>query len=95
VDRLRALPDRTQVWAGHDYVQGSVAFARRLEPLNPHLDAFLAARDPRRVTSTMGDERRVNPYLRYDAPEILAVLAERGLPIATGEERWLSLMSVE
>jgi hydroxyacylglutathione hydrolase len=95
IDRLRALPDETLVWAGHDYVRDSMAFARRLEPANPHVDAFLAAYDPRRIVSTLGDEKRVNPYLRWDEPPILGLLGRAGLPIATEEERWLSLMSVE
>ncbi|MDD5306236.1 MAG: MBL fold metallo-hydrolase [Deltaproteobacteria bacterium] len=95
VRRLRALPDATRVWAGHDYVRDSMAFARRLEPANPHIDAFLAAHDPGRVVSTLGDEKRVNPYLRYDEPPILDLLARAGLPVATDEERWLSLMSIE
>jgi hypothetical protein len=37
----------------------------------------------------------MNPYLRFNDPGIVAVLRERGLPRATEEERWLSLMSIE
>ncbi len=41
------------------------------------------------------DEKKVNPYLRFNAPEMIAVLKKRGLPTDTEYERWQSLMSIE
>jgi hydroxyacylglutathione hydrolase len=89
-----ALPDSTLVYAGHDYVQDSLAFAARLEPDNPEIARCLARYDPRHVVSTLADERRVNPYLRFDEPSIVALLASRGLKVATERDRWRSLMSI-
>jgi hydroxyacylglutathione hydrolase len=91
---LMALPDETLVYAGHDYVRDSLAFAARLEPDNPEIARCGERYNPRHVVSTLADEKRVNPYLRFDAPSIVALLASRGLKVATERDRWRSLMSI-
>lgn len=96
IRRLMALPDETMILAGHDYVREAMLFARKLEPSNlPALEAYWRTYDPAFVCSSLREERGMNPYLRFNAPGIVAVLRERGLPRATEEERWLSLMSIE
>ena len=94
IARLMALPDETLVYAGHDYVRDSLAFAAALEPDNPEVAAYLARYDRAHVVSTLADEKRVNPYLRFDAAPIVALLAARGLPTATEDDRWRSLMKL-
>ena len=89
------LPDETLVYAGHDYVRDSLAFARRLEPENRAIDAFRARYDPQHVVSTIAEEKRINPYFRFNEPGIVNLLAKRGLPRETEWERWQSLMSIE
>ena len=95
IKKLLELPDRTVVYAGHDYVKASMIFARSLEPGNPAIDRFLEAYDPGHVFSTLQEERRINPYLKFNDPAIAAVLERRGLPVETELERWQSLMSLE
>ena len=95
IRKLMALPDETIVYAGHDYVKDSLAFARRLEPENAEIAAFLASYDPGHVFSTLAEERRINPYLRFNEPGIVALLESLGLPRETDWERWRSLMSIE
>lgn len=95
IKRLMTLPDKTIVCAGHDYVREAVAFAKRLEPGNRDLDAFLSGYDPAHVHSTLAEERKVNPYLRFNDDRIIAILKKRGLPVGTEYERWESLMSIE
>jgi len=89
-----ALPDRTVIYPGHDYVGDSMLFAKRLEPGNTDLDAFLSSYDPGHVYSTLAEERKVNPYLRFNDERIIATLKKRGLPTDTEYERWESLMSI-
>jgi hydroxyacylglutathione hydrolase len=91
---LMALPGATLVYAGHASVRAPLAFAARLEPGNPEIAHALSRHDPRHVVSTLAEERRVNPYLRFDEPSIAALLASRGLPVATERDRWRSLMSI-
>jgi hydroxyacylglutathione hydrolase len=95
IKRLMELPDETIIYAGHDYVKDSLAFARRLEPDNKDIDNFWTFYDSGHVCSTMADERRINPYLRFNEEPIIKLLKKRGLPCATEWERWQSLMSIE
>jgi hydroxyacylglutathione hydrolase len=66
-----------------------------LEPDNADIPLFLKKYDRNLVHSTLADEWKVNPYLRFNDPKITAVLQAKGLPVATEWERWQSLMSLE
>ena len=95
IKRLMALPDDTKIYAGHDYIRDSLAFARHLEPDNKELDSFRNSCDPDHVYSTLADERKINPYLRFNEESIINLLKKNHLPHATEWERWESLMSIE
>jgi hydroxyacylglutathione hydrolase len=78
--RLAALPDDTQVYCGHEYTEKNLQFALTLEPKNPALKAKYEWTRKMRgegkftVPSTIGDEKRFNPFLRTDSPELRASL---------------------
>jgi hydroxyacylglutathione hydrolase len=91
---LCTLPPATVIYAGHDYVRESLAFARRLEPANKKIDQYLKKYSPNHVFSTLQDEFQVNPYLRFNEKSIISLLEARSLPVATPFERWNSLMSI-
>ena len=95
IKRLMALPDETKIYAGHDYIRDSLAFARHLEPDNKEIDRFWNSYDPDCVYSTLSEERKINPYLRFNEQPIINLLKANDLPHATEWERWASLMSVE
>ena len=82
------------VYAGHDYIEESMRFARRLEPENKAIDDFLKKIDSPHIFSTLREERHVNPYLRFNDPDIITFLKQKKLPVETEIERWTSLMSV-
>ena len=94
IRRLMTLPADTRVFAGHDYVRDSLAFAKHLEPQNQDIDRFRQSYDPDFLYSTLAEERRINPYLRFNEESILKLIQERDLPHATEWERWQSLMSI-
>ena len=94
IKKLMAFPEETIVYSGHDYVTYSMAFARIVEPDNPHIDRFLKKYDPTHVFSTLDDEKRINPYVRYNDPDMIHLLESRGLPVSTEYERWESIMSL-
>lgn len=94
IRKLVALPEHTIVYAGHDYVTFAMTFARILEPDNPNIDRFLKTYDPSHVFSTLDDENRVNPYVRFNDPDMIQLLESRGLPVTTEFERWESIMSL-
>lgn len=96
IKKIMTLPDDTIIFAGHDYVPDSLAFARHLEPDNGKIDLFRDFYNSSlRVYSTLADERGINPYLRFNDPSIVNLLRQKGLPCATEWERWNSLMSID
>lgn len=95
VKKLLDYPAGTRVYAGHDYVQYSMAFAKIVEPDNNRIDAFLKKYDATHIVSTLADELEVNPYVRFNAGPIIALLKKRGFPVGTEYERWLGVMSLE
>jgi len=95
IKKLMALPKETKIYAGHDYVRDSLAFARKLEPDNRAIDAYFANYDPAHVVSTLAWEFAVNPFLRFNEPSIIELLAARKMKRATEFERFESLMWIE
>ncbi|TAK47692.1 MAG: hydroxyacylglutathione hydrolase [Xanthobacteraceae bacterium] len=82
--KLRALPDATRIFCGHEYTESNIRFARTIDPDNAALKARAdeAARQraagKATVPSRMGEEKRANPFLRADAPELAAALGMAG-----------------
>ncbi len=96
IKRLLTLPDETIIYAGHDYVADSLAFASYLEPDNKYIESFRKNYSSTiAIFSTMAQERKINPYLRFNEEPIVNLLKKKNLPHATEYERWTSLMSVE
>jgi hydroxyacylglutathione hydrolase len=70
--KLRALPEDTRVYCGHEYTKSNAAFALAVEPENGALKeragnvAALRAQGLPTVPSTIAEERATNPFLRAD-----------------------------
>ena len=84
--KLRALPDDTKVYCGHEYTQANVKFARTIEPANAALVAreqqvnkLIAAGTPT-IPCTIGEEKAANPFLRADVPEVATAVGLSGNP---------------
>jgi hydroxyacylglutathione hydrolase len=81
--RLRELPVQTRIYSGHEYTQANLAFASKVEPDNPALAAaredVASARAQGRpsLPGTLAEERRINPFLRWDIPEVQTAAARR------------------
>jgi hydroxyacylglutathione hydrolase len=81
--KLAALPDSTQVYCGHEYTEKNLRFALTLEPGNEALkkkhEWSVKARTENKFTvpSTIGDEKKTNPFLRTDSLELRANLKKR------------------
>jgi hydroxyacylglutathione hydrolase len=95
IKKIMILPVDTIVYAGHDYVHDAMNFARKLEPDNKYIDVFLNNYRSEHIFSTLRDEMKVNPYLRFNEKSIIGLLKKNGLPYHTEWERWQSLMSIE
>jgi len=76
--KLAALPRETRVYCAHEYTMSNIRFAQAVEPGNGSLAARKARDAARRergeptVPSTIGEELETNPFLRWDAPEVVA-----------------------
>ncbi len=95
IRKLVCLPADTIIFAGHDYVKASMVYALHLEPGNEDIRKYAARHDEAYVFSTLEEELRINPYLRFNDPGIIAALRQRNLPVLTEWDRWQSLMSIE
>lgn len=82
--RLAMLPAETQVFAAHEYTLGNISFAAALAPQDATVQLALAAVRGRRsrgehtLPSTIGWERRRNPFLRCAEPEIARAAGQPG-----------------
>jgi len=95
VKALVRFPGETVVYAGHDYVEASMAFARSVEPGNADIDGYLDRYDPYHVRSTLAVERKVNPYLRFNEASMIDILKRKGLAVDTEYDRWKGVMTLE
>ncbi len=81
LSRLAALPPDTAVYCGHEYTAANLRFALTVEPDNAdarrHQEHVreLRARDEPTLPSTIGLERRINPFLRSAAPAVREAVA--------------------
>ena len=86
--KLRALPDDTQIYCGHEYTEANIRFALTIEPDNPDLRG--RAEEARRqvsagqptIPTTIGAEKRANVFLRADVPAVAAAVGLAGRPAA-------------
>lgn len=76
LSKLMTLSDDTRIYCGHEYTLGNGRFALTLEPGNADLKARMKdveaarARNEPTVPSTMGLEKKTNPFLRPNSPAL-------------------------
>jgi hydroxyacylglutathione hydrolase len=82
--KLRALPDDTKLYCGHEYTLANIKFAKTIEPDNTsliaremHVQRLLAEKKPT-LPSTLGEEKAANPFLRADVPAVAKAVGMAG-----------------
>jgi hydroxyacylglutathione hydrolase len=82
--KLRALPDDTEVYCGHEYTLSNARFAVTVDPGNAELKARTeeiekarAAGEPT-VPFNLGLEKRTSPFLRADDPAVAKGVGKAG-----------------
>jgi hydroxyacylglutathione hydrolase len=89
---LRALPGDTRLYCGHEYTQKNLSFARKIEPDNADVTRRAQVVDEARshgkpsIPSTLEDECKTNPLLRWDAPRVIEKARELGAESAEPEK---------
>lgn len=88
---LGNLPNETKVYCGHEYTVNNLKFALSVEPQNSDIKNKLtwahtkvAMREPT-VPSTIGEEKRINPFMRLKRTQVKKY---------TGETDELEVMTV-
>jgi hydroxyacylglutathione hydrolase len=80
LSKFASMPDDAVVWCGHEYTQSNARFALTVDPDNPDLRKRaeeverLRAEGRPTVPTTLGLERRTNPFLRPNDPAIRKTL---------------------
>ena len=95
LQRLAALPGRTRVYSGHDYMAGNAAFARFVDPDNQVMVARAAAHGagaPGHLFVTLDEEKATNPFLRAD---LAALRTNMALPDAPAGDVFAALRAAK
>ncbi len=84
--KLRALPDETIVYCGHEYTLANARFAVTADPENIRLSERLQEVETLRaegkptVPTRLDLEKQTNPFLRADDPAVAAAMNMSGRP---------------
>ncbi len=82
--KLRQLPDQTRVWCAHEYTLSNLQFALTVESNNLALQNRYAEVKSLRslgeatIPAWLGNEKQINPFLRWDSPEIQSNIGGEG-----------------
>jgi hydroxyacylglutathione hydrolase len=82
--KLRALPGATRVYCGHEYTVSNLRFAAAVEPESGAIReraawaAGLRERGEPTTGAALAAELETNPFLRWDAPAVIARAREWG-----------------
>lgn len=82
--KLRALPDDTQLYCGHEYTLANARFALTVDPANQALARRAAEVEAQRsahrftLPVLLGAEKRENPFLRADDPGVAEAIGLAG-----------------
>ena len=80
-NQLAKLPDNTQIYPGHDYIETNLKFTLSREPDNAAATALLprvSGHNPATsVVTTLADEKNHNTFFRLGNARVIAELCER------------------
>jgi hydroxyacylglutathione hydrolase len=88
LNKLRSLPDNTQVWCAHEYTLKNLQFALTVDGENADLQKRFnevkayRSRGEATIPSLLGVEKRTNPFLRWEQPT-LQLAAKSNDPVQT------------
>lgn len=94
IKMIMSFPENTMIYAGHDYVEEYMETAQILEPDNADIKFFLRKYNPDHVCSTLKEEKKINPCLRFNNASIRSIIKKKGLPHQTEFDRWKSVMQL-
>jgi len=81
--KLRNLPEGYRMFVGHNYAETNLRFSLTIEqsnqPARRKLDEVMSAKSQGKEPhpTTIGEEKKYNPFLRFDVPELIAELNKK------------------
>ena len=78
LSKIRSLPDSTRVWCAHEYTLNNLRFALTIDEQNAELQQryqtvqTMRSRLEATIPANLGEEKRTNPFLRWDQPSLQA-----------------------
>ncbi|PSB16267.1 hydroxyacylglutathione hydrolase [filamentous cyanobacterium CCP2] len=88
LSKIRTLPDHTRIWCAHEYTLKNLQFALTVDQTNPDLQTryetvrAMRQRSESTIPSLLQEEKRTNPFLRWDQPVLQAKVKSQD-PIQT------------
>ncbi len=92
--KLVELPGDSIVYAGHDLVDYATGVIQKIDPGNPFLKQYEKGYNPVHVFSTLADELKVNPFIRFNDKTLDIYRASLRKPLETEFLRWRAMMTV-
>lgn len=68
--KIRTLDDHIKVYPSHDYMMTNLEFALSVEPDNQDIKDFIEKRKNGYFITTIACEKKINPFLRTNKPEL-------------------------
>lgn len=96
IEKLLALDDEVKLYPGHNYMEKNLDFSSYLESENKELENFKdmykeKTKQNEILVTSLGDEKKINPFLRLRKDSIRNKLKEEGYKISTDESVFLAL----
>ncbi len=95
---FRTLPDATQVCSTHEYSLSNLSFAAAVEPNNTAIQIAIERCQQLRnnnqptLPGSIGEEKQINPFMRYDQTAVIAAAGQHhGQPV-TGDSNVLAII---
>lgn len=82
--KIKALPDDTKIFCGHEYTKQNLRFAAIVEPDNLVIQQYYQALEVKpnspSLPSTIALEKQINPFLRLAEPDVIKYAQAQGCP---------------
>lgn len=83
MSQLQALDDQTKIYCGHEYTLSNLSFAQHVDPQNKYITQkiqlvkSIIKKGGCTLPALLADEKKVNPFLRCDVPEIIVAVEKQ------------------
>lgn len=94
LQKVLTYPSKTRIFAGHDIFDYTTGVMEKIDPDNPYIEGYKASYSSDLLVTTLEQELRVNPFIRFDDISLDSYRRELGMPLDTPFQRWRAMMSV-